>query len=230
MPSLREWQREFAANLPDTYRINVFGNWEKALAGAYPIVRKIVGNDFFGGLAREYAAAFPSQAGDLNEYGERLADFFAEFRHAQDLPYLPDVARMEWRAHRAYYAPDPTPIDTVAFSHRDPGAIRLRLSPSCGLLASRWPLARIWEVHQDDYDREFSVDLGAGHERILICRPRWRAEVRSLSHGDYGFLSAALAGAALGEALEIAAAASPDFDAASCLARWAHAGALQAAP
>ena len=110
MRSLLEWQSGFAASLlgrggapgVSVYRSNAFGNWAQALAGAYPIARKVVGADFFEGLAREYARAYPSASGDLNEYGAHLAEFVAAFPHTQDLPYLPDVARMEWLAHRAY--------------------------------------------------------------------------------------------------------------------------------
>ena len=55
------------------YRGNVVGACTKALAGAYPIVAKIVGESFFEGLAREYLRRFPSASGDLNEYGAKLA-------------------------------------------------------------------------------------------------------------------------------------------------------------
>ena len=120
------------------------------LAGAYPIVAKIVGESFFEGLAREYLRRFPSASGDLNEYGASLAQFVAAFPHTGDLPYLADVARMEWLAHRAHYAAD---------AAEGPG---LRLPPARALLPSRRPLARTREIHPDDHEGEFSVDLDAG--------------------------------------------------------------------
>lgn len=201
------------------YRGNVVGACTKALAGAYPIVAKIVGESFFEGLAREYLRRFPSESGDLNEFGARLAGFVAQFPHTQDLPYLPDVARMEWLVHRAYYAGDGA----------GPG---LRLAPGLclwsglALLASRWPLARIWEVHQDDYEGEFSVDLEAGPERILIHRPQFRVRVGALSAGSYRFLERCGAGATLGAALEAALVAEPGFDLGAALAAWIEAGVI----
>lgn len=230
MPSLLEAQARFAeallgrAGAPGlaVYRGNVFGNWSQALAGAYPIVRKIVGEEFFEGLAREYARAHPSASGDLNEYGAQLAEFVAAFAPTQDLPYLPDVARMEWLAHRAYYAADAAPFGLEALDESS----RLALTPPCALLASEWPLARIWTVHQDDYEGEIDVDLGAGADRILVHRPRWRAQVRSLAPGDYRFLDCARRARTLGEALEAAAAEDPGFDPSLALAGWVDAGVI----
>ena len=228
MPSLLEWQGGFAAAVLGrggapgvaVYRSNAFGNWAQALAGAYPIVRKIVGEEFFEGLASSYARGHASASGDLNEYGSRLAEFVATFPLTQDLPYLPDVARMEWLAHRAYYAADAEPFGFEAISESS----RLALTPPCALLASAWPLARIWTVHQDDYQGEIDVDLGAGPERILVHRPKWHAQVRSLAPGDYRFLDMARQGKALGEALEATAAEDPGFDPALALAGWVDAG------
>lgn len=230
MPSLLEQQARFAGELMgragapgmDVYRGNVFGNWSLALSGAYPIVRKIVGEEFFRGLAREYARSHPSASGDLNEYGTQLAAFVSDFPHTRDLPYLPDVARMEWLAHRAYYA-----ADAAAFSLDAVGELsRPTLTPACALLTSEWPLSRIWTVHQDDYEGEIEVDLGAGAERILVHRPKWRAQVRSLAPGDYRFLDMARCGATLGEALEAALAEDPAFDPALALAGWVDAGVI----
>lgn len=219
MRSLPDAQRRFAAELPPVYRSNVLQNRTQALACAYPIVRKIVGEAFFEALARAYASAWPSRSGDLHEYGGAMSEFLVGFAPASDLPYLPDVARMEWCAHRAHFAADPPAFEARALERASPSA-SVTLAPACALLASSWPLARLWEVHQDDYRGTFQVDLAAGPDRVLVHRPRWRAEVRSLSGGDFAFLSACAVRAGLGEALEAAVAADADFQPEAALARW----------
>lgn len=211
------------------YRGNWLANAAKALAAAFPVVRKIVGAEFFDAMAREYVRAMPSRSGDLNSYGSKLPEYLETFAHVQDLPYLPDVARMEWLAHRAYYAAQATPFDAswlACLPAERSARLRIVLAPACALLASQWPLGRIWAVHQDDYAGALEVDLRAGPDRILVHRPAWRAQVRSLAAGDWAFLEAAAGGAMLGEALAAAAAFDDEFEPQCALARWVDAGVI----
>lgn len=241
MRSLRELQRDFSSSLLapgraaerqpgfHVYLGNVYGNWSGALASAYPIARKLVGDPFFDELARAYAAGFPSRSGDLNEYGADFPAFVVEFPGTLDLPYLPDVARMEWLAHRAHFAADTASFDPARLAGIPPeqyGALPLRLTPSSLLLASDWPLGRIWEIHQRNYTGELSVDFSSTPGQFLVSRPAWEVRVSALAPGDYWFLHAAGRGAVLGDALEAASAAVPRFDGENALARWVATGVL----
>jgi uncharacterized protein len=225
MPSLLEQQREFAAALlapaassprMAVYRANVHANWSGALAGAYPVARRIIGEAFFDAMTRDYARAFPSTSGDLHEYGARLALFLTAYAEAQDLPYLPDVARLEWLAHRAHYAADAAPFDLSR-------PTEVRLAPACALLESHWPLARIWEAHQEGGDPA-AVDLQAGPDRVLVRRKGWRVTVSTLRPGEHRFLERL--GAGLGAALEEAVAADVAFDPRAALAFWVNEGVI----
>jgi len=205
------------------YRGNWYSNANKALAGAYPVTAKIVGAEFFEALAREYLRRHPSTSGDLNAHGAAFSGFVSEFEHTRDLPYLPDVARLEWLVHRAYYAADAAPADPQALAPlfaRDPDSLRLALAPACATLESRWPVARIWEIHQDDFAGEFAVDLDAGPECALVHRPGFRVAVTALGPGACRFLEQAAAGSSIAAALEAALAAEPRFDLAAALREW----------
>jgi hypothetical protein len=83
------------------YHRSVRANHDAALAAAYPVVRRLVGDAFFGEAAARYAQAFPSRCGDLHVYGSAFALFLAQYEHARDLAYLPDVARLEWAVHES---------------------------------------------------------------------------------------------------------------------------------
>ena len=226
MRSLLELQREFGDELLGAggaprmaiYRGNAFGNWHGALAGAYPVVRRIVGEAFFEAMARDYARACPSASGDLNEYGSRLAQFVERHDGTRDLPYLPDVARLEWLVHRAFFAADPARFDLSR-------PTEVRLAPACALMASNWPVASIWEAHQGDGRPEL-VDLDAGPGRALVHRPDWRVEVASLRAGDFRFLECLQAGETLGAALEAAVSEDAAFVPRLALSTWVHAGVL----
>jgi uncharacterized protein len=249
MPSLSELQGRFAAALAGPgiaagiadlfsgpggrvaaglaiYRGNFQGNCATALAGAYPIVRKIVGQEFFEELARAHVRTAPSKNADLNLYGDGFPAFLAEFPPVADLLYLPDVARMEWKAHQACFATDSVPFDSSSLARvrsEAYGELRLRLAPHCSLFDSPWPLERLWAVHQDDYDGPFDIDLDGMPDRVLVYRAGWRPRVESLEAGDYRFLEAALRGETLGAALEAALAADSQFNPSTALGRWINA-------
>jgi hypothetical protein len=204
------------------YRGNVQANRCKALAGAYPVVAQLVGGDFFGGLARAYAVQHPSGDGDLNLYGERFPDFIASFEHAAGVPYLADVAALEWRVHRAYFAADAGPLGVQRLASVAPqryGDLRLRLHPACALLASDWPVATIWAVHQPEHEGEMAVELDAGGEHALVLRPQWHARVLGVDAASHAFLAACLDGQSLGAAVERALQRG-DFPLDARLAAW----------
>lgn len=205
------------------YRGNTLGNATRAIEAAYPVVGKIVGAEFFSGLARQYRSRYPSQDGDLNEYGESFAVFLADFPPAAQLPYLADVARLEWQVHRAHYAADPAPFDPArlaALTHGQQLQLRLRLHPACSILHSAYPLARIWQVHQDSCSDAFDVDFSTGATHALVFRPRFRVEVAQTGDAEAAFLSAALDGLTLETALAAALSRDAAFDLGRSLNEW----------
>jgi uncharacterized protein len=205
------------------YRGNVQANAAKALRNAYPVCAALVGDAFFDGLAQAYATREPSASGDLNEYGAGLGAFVAAFPPAAQLPYLADVAALEWHVHRAHYAADGAMLDVRDLAAADPerfGLLHAKLHPACALLASPWPVVRIWAMHQPDYAGEFAVDLEDGGERALVYRPRFRAEVMALDTAAFAFLEACARGATLDDATRQALDADGGFTLQSHLIDW----------
>ena len=212
-----------ALNRLAIYRSNVSANAVRALAATYPIVCKLVGNEFFDGLVRAYCREHPSVSGDLDQLGEKFADFVSVFPHTQSLPYLPDVARLEWLAHSAHYAADHAALDIgslASIREDDYPRLALTLHPAVAVFASPYPLFRIWEVHQDDYRGEISVDLDSGAEQVVVYRPQFRVAVAALSGGESAFLGTIMQGKLLGDALRQALATDAGFDLSASLARW----------
>ena len=205
------------------YRGNATASAHKALGAAYPVIEKIVGAEFFSGLARQYQSRFPSRDGDLNEYGECFADFLSDFAPARDLPYLPDVARLEWQVHRAHYAADVAPFDAARLASVSPERqlqLLPRLHPACVVLHSPYPLARLWQVHQDTFSGEFEVDFSRDPGHALVLRPAFKVEVAQIGDAEAAFLAAAQAGATLITALAAAQLQDALFDLGRSLARW----------
>src|SRR5689334_19210941 len=134
MPSLHEVQRDLAAALIahdeaavlehivaprrldaagalGIYRNNVFGNYRKALCDDYPAILAIVGEGFFDAACAAYVRAYPSLSGDLNAFGAAFGAFLEQWPPAGQLPYLPDVARLEWAIQVAFNAAEAPALD-----------------------------------------------------------------------------------------------------------------------
>jgi hypothetical protein len=206
----------------DIYRNNWRGNLHGALAGAYPVVQALVGAEFFRLMARAFIAAHPSRSGNLHRYGAEFGDLIAGFAPAGDLPYLADVARLEWACHLAYFAPDAEALDLSRLARMSPGdfaMLRLLLHPGCRVVRSDYPVASIWQAHQPGMPQDFRIDLDTGGETALVCRHHDEAGVHALSPAEAHWLEHIAAGAPLGAAVAATLAGHPDFDLQALLAR-----------
>jgi hypothetical protein len=203
----------------DAYRRTVFGTLSGALLATYPVVARIVGMPFFREATRCYLLAHPSRSGDLNEYGGDFADFLAEYPHAGELSYLPDVARLEWLVQAVYYAADPPAADLSALAAADPsrwGEFRFSLTTAWARMDSPHPLHDIWRVNAEGYDDDMAVDFARGAS-VMILRRGGMVHVLPLAAGTAGFVDAIAGGANLAQATASAIAADGDFEPAPAL-------------
>ncbi len=203
------------------YRANMVAAADKALSAAYPVIRQVVGEDFFHGLAREHQRATPSTSGDLGEFGATFDAFLAQFEHVQDMPWLPDLARVEWAAHRAYGAADAPDWDAASLGAVEPErheAIRLHWSPGLAIVRSRWPVVRVWTLHQPGHDGAFDIDWSV-RETALVARDGFAVTVTAIDDAGADFIEASSQGAALGDAAVATLQSHPDFDLGALLAR-----------
>lgn len=214
------------------YRGNLLATWRRALANAYPVVLALVGEDFFGGLARAYGQHSPSDSPDLNRYGAHFAAFLDDFAPAAQLPYLPDMARLEWALHCAWLAPDAPALAAETLAALTPAQLEARhftLHPACSLLSSRWQVAQLWQAHQQQGEGAdcFPQQLQQPGD-YLVCRPRWQAQVLELDVASHAALQRLQRGECFGAALDAAFALDEDFDLGRHLQQWLAHGVLAA--
>jgi uncharacterized protein (UPF0276 family) len=204
------------------YRGNLAATAAKALGAAYPVIAALVGAEFFAALARNYVRAWPAQEGDLNLFGDHYADFLAGFPHVAELPYLPDMARLEWAVHRAHYAADATPVTAPQLGALAPAqleASRLRLSAACLPFQSSWAVVTLWLAHQPATPVGFPAQMAAA-EYGVVARPGWRTRVAHCGAGGHAALAVLQAGGSFGAALDAAFAVEGEFDVAGQLRLW----------
>lgn len=184
------------------YRRAILGTLVRALGAIHPVCKRLVGDDFFDAMSRVYARQTPSESPDLGDYGASFGDFIAAFEPAAELVYLADVTRLEWRWHRAFHAPDEEAVDIAALAgvaEKDRDRIAFRLPVSAGLLESDYPVQRIWQVNQDDWTGDQSVDLDAGGARLIVWRQDHEMRIDEPDNAAWLLLEAIEAGQTLGE-------------------------------
>ncbi len=209
------------------YRNNVKASLVATLTAKFPVIRRLVGEEFFEATALVFIERHPPRSPVLAEYGAAFASFLESFEPAGDLPYLADVARLEWARQEAFHAADakPVPIEGLAaLAAGDLEAARLTLHPATILIASPWPIVSIWTTNTLDEDVQ-RVGPDRPGELALVTRPDQDVLVSLLPPGAELLITALADGASLGEAM---AKTRDGFDLATTLALLFSAGAVSA--
>jgi hypothetical protein len=210
------------------YRNNVFAGLIGVLRARFPVLERLVGEEFFRAMARVFVEMHPPRSPALLDYGEGFMPFLRGFEPVSELPYLAEVAMIEWLRQRAYHAADAEPLAPgalAAIAPDDLPALHFALHPSAQLFASDYPAVSIWEANSQDGEvGELGDDLGA--EAALIVRPRLDVVVMRLAHGGYAFVEAIAADHSLVAAAKRASACEPAFDLAGALGALLGAGAI----
>jgi hypothetical protein len=182
------------------YRSSLTAGMARALADTYPVCQRLVGENFFLALATSFIHTHPSRSPDLNDYGADFANFLRDFEPAKSLPYLPDVARLEWLWQSVFTARNTRPLTLAALARLSEARrerLKLRLLPASGLLASPFPVHRIWAVNQDAYAGDPTVDLAEGGVRLMVWRTDMSMRMQTLNAAEWALLEAIGAGQTL---------------------------------
>lgn len=171
MSNLRELQRGFSAGMQGhsdaihgsidgralgaaarlaIYRNAIAATRLRALRDTFPAVCALVGDTFFEQLADRYADRYPSRCGDLCAFGAVFPQFIAQSPEAiEPVPYLADVARLEWLRQEAALAAGSNPDSdrcrppAAVLESADPQRSRTVLHPSLRTIRSAFPVISI---------------------------------------------------------------------------------------
>jgi hypothetical protein len=235
MPTLLETQRAFAAALRNEncgaamemiapggvsadeaiaiYRNTYVSGAVKALRLAHPAAERLTGAEFFEAAANRFVASSPPVSGCLDDYGAEFAGFLAAFEPIRDLPYIADVARLDWAVNLALHADDAQALGPAGFAAAA-GIVpeRLVLVPhvSLSLVRLNYPADAIWRAVLAHDDATLgALELKGGPFCLLVWRNADGVQVSRVSETGFAFLSALCAGRTFGETF--AAAPAPDL-------------------
>lgn len=208
------------------YRHHVRHSLTAVLAATFPTVRALVGAEFFAGLSRAFLERDLPRQPVLSEYGAGFADFIAGFEPTRGLPYLADMARLDWALNVAFHSEPGATLDAAALGAIAPErlpSLRLTLAQGVQLLSSSFPLDRIWSASQPGAPDE-TVEMTGRTTTLLVRADGFVA----LQGGDAAFLTAVAAGETLDRAAGAGLAAEAGFDLSTSFARFLGMGVFAA--
>jgi hypothetical protein len=210
------------------YQRNLHGNFAQVLALEFPALQRLLGEQAFRALARDFQREHPSRSGNLHGIGAPLASFLRRRLAGSPRAWLADVAALEWAWEDAAVAADAgNRVDVAGFATLDPDAQmarRARLHPALRVLRSTAPVHTIWRDNLPDasgriasMQSDYRLSLDLGGEAVVIERPDQQVEVTVVPDAEAAWLESLANGATQGDAIEHALTIDSRFDLAAAL-------------
>ena len=215
----------------EVYARGYLARIREALAEVYEAVHHVLGEGMFTEVAHAYAARYPSADYNLSVAGRHLPEFLVASPLVERLPFLPDLAQLEWLVCHAFHASDQPPIDPARCSMLlldDWARARLVFQSSVALVASRWPILDIWQARARPRG-EISIDVTNRPQRVLVFRQDLQVRCALLEMRQYEVLEGLLNGGTLGDVCKVLAQAVDEdsIPATAWFAEWMKYGIIQ---
>ncbi len=159
----------------DAYRLRLL----EALTDTYPTMLKYLGESSFTELATAYIDAHPSTYKSIRWFGDSLANFLSQGAQYQPLPFLIELAQLEWTLTLVFDAAD-SPIfnlqDMANIPMESWENMVLKTHPSVHLLNFSWNVVEYWRSIETKTELPEPV-----HNSFPIAWVLWRKELQSQS-------------------------------------------------
>ncbi len=183
------------------YRNTIFVSLIETLKAAFPTVVRLVGVENFTVLARGFIQQSLPQLAYLSSYGGKFPKFLTTLDHVvDDIPYLSDVASLDWVRQKAYFAEDSSILEYDKIKTLKPEILFssvIMLNPSVELFQTNFPVSHLLKT------KEIHIkDLSPEPEYILTYRMENDENIQSiqLEEATFHFLSQLKSGETLGDA------------------------------
>jgi hypothetical protein len=200
--------RERLAAYVNGYPARIF----EALDESFPAVRHLAGDAAFGEIVHRYASRVPCGIYSLSDAGAALPEFLASDPVGQRLPFVADLAALEWRMALAFHAHERSPFDPARLAdwglEQWEGAT-IELQSSVAVVRSAWPILDLWNLRETPIS-EIDLDLAGRAQIVLVSRDGFSVGCDLIESAQAVVLEALLEGVTLGAALERLAPASDE--------------------
>ena len=195
------------------YRNNVRHSLTEALKTVFPAVSALVGEAFFAQCAHRFIEINPPRAPYVAGYGADFPEFLSALQACASVPYIADVARLEWAASRSALRSREaslSPEQLSARAHDNAEQLCFTAQPDVSYLASSFPIDLIWTFARESGE-------GAAPELndaafLEITRDTDGVALRRLEKAEFEFRRRLARGADLALAARAALTEDPLFD------------------
>ncbi len=204
------------------YRNHIVTTLSESLVMNFPLVEKLTGKGFLLTAAKLYLFDNPPKQACLDCYGEEFPDFLEDYDHARSLPYLSDVARLDWSMNEVRTAKvDPTlqVEDLVSVPENKYDTAVFKLKKSVRLIQSNFPINSIAHFCLQE-EADSTLNVAPKDTFLLVVRHLWEAEIFALSQSEYGFFNLLNEGKNLSKALEVVMKKDAGFDLSQFLQKY----------
>lgn len=178
------------------YRNTALGGLCEALRLSYPVTERVVGVDFFQQTALDFARRSPPAEPVLARYGVGLPDFLQALSALAALPYVADIARLDWAVDQAGLAPSGYRASARSQAlATERGTASVTLAPSLRLLRTETTVREIWQsVRTGDEDALADLDWRGGPQWLAVHHRDDDIEVTALTPACWRLAEALLTG------------------------------------
>jgi len=207
-----------------------FARVEEGLRDVYEAVSLLAGQEAFHALSTAFAQRHVSRDYNLSRIGQDFPEYLEKSNPLSEMPFLPELAKLEWRialSFHAFDAPPATPAKLAEIAPGDWEKARIIFQPSIFLFSSAWPVLEIWKSAKegtfvrDSVEKKTFFTLIGRRGDLVRCEP--------LDANQYGLVKALVAGKTLGEACaELAEKdTAEELPVSDWFARWVTDGLIQ---
>ena len=217
-----------AQGLMGIYQNSAIANITNSLSLSYPVIEKLVGNDFFRAMCKQYIVNHWPTSGNMDDYGECFSSFLAEFEQAEQLTYLEDVAQLEWLFHLSSLANDNSYFDWTSLAAvASSETLTFLLSPSVSVMCSTMPVDKIWLMNQMNAPENIELSLdGDSDTFIVLFRQGLKTEIMTVVASEFAFLQSIEKGHDFEGAIESARAVDDNILIDHCLKKYIELGVI----
>lgn len=187
----------------NVYRRNLFASAQRSLTITFPTIFKLLDSDIAERITHDFIKFSPPRHGDWSQWGADFSQYLSTDSVADDYPFLPDCAKVDWLIHCVLQGKDQVlnQASLQLLNEQDPENIAVEFNPNVVLLKTKYPVTEIYDAHHhcNLLSREASMAeakyilSGELTEQIvMIFRPEFLPKIVKLTASESEFMISAM--------------------------------------